>query len=109
MEFMKFDISSTFSRLLNEEEKQISEVKALKAEYIQAIDLLNSRKQILEGTNAEVRNTPEVKELIQAIDEEITILKDEYSKIATTEYSKTHVTEGVGMNVGDEAILGKKK
>jgi len=109
MEHMKFDISSSFSNLLNEEEKQLSEAKALKNEYLQAITMLNDRKSRLESTPAKIRETAEVKELILALDEEISHLKEEYSKVTTAELKVSHVDEGMGFNVGDEAELEKKK
>ena len=109
MEYMKFDISSSFNALLNEEEKQLSEAKALKNEYLQAISMLTDRKSRLESVPTDIRETAEVKELILALDEEISHLKEEYSKVTTAELSVTKVDEGMGFNVGDEAELGKKK
>lgn len=109
VEFMKFDASSTFSQLMNEEQRQIEEVSALKTEYIQAIDHLTSQKSMLESVSPEVKNTAEVKELMQAIDEEIDLLKTELGRITSAEHTATHVSEGMTFNVGDEAELGKKK
>lgn len=109
MEFMKFDISSSFSALLTEEEKEITAVKNLKSEYMAAIDMLSNRKLMLEAAHSTIRDTAEVKDLIEALDDEILLLKEEYSKIASAELSTTIVSEGLGFNVGDEAELLKKK
>lgn len=109
VEFMKFDASSTFSQLMNEEQRQLEEASALKNEYIQAIEHLTNQKSVLESVSPEVKNTTEVKELIQAIDEEINLLKAEFGRIASAEKTVTQVSEGMSFNVGDEAELGKKK
>lgn len=109
MEFMKFDASSTFAQLMNEEQKQLQEASELKKEYVEAIEHLTSQKNVLEGVSHDIRNTTEVKELIQAIDEEIDLLKKEFSRIASAEHTATNITEGMSYNVGDEAELGKKK
>jgi hypothetical protein len=109
MEYMKFDVSSTFSSLLNEEEKAIKESETLKAEFVSAIGHLNDQKTKLENLSNGLSENAEVKELIAAIDEEISFLKSEYSKVDTVERTTTKVDEGMGVNVGDEAELGKKK
>jgi|688.fasta_scaffold18054_7 hypothetical protein len=109
MEYMKFDISSTFSSLLTEETKAIKESNSLKAEMVTAITHLNEQKAKLENLPKEISENAEVKELIAAIDEEINFLKSEYSKVDSAERSTTKVDEGMGFNVGDEAELGKKK
>jgi len=109
MEYMKFDISSSFNALLNEEEIHLAEAKALKNEYLQAITMLNDRKSRLESVPAHIRETAEVKELILALDEEISHLQEEYSKVTTAELTASHIDEGMGFNVGDDAELGKKK
>lgn len=109
MEYMKFDISSTFSSLLNEEEKSMQKSAALKAELVSAIGHLNSQKTKLETLSNGLSENAEVKELVTAIDEEIEFLKSEYSKVDGVERSVTSVEEGMGVNVGDEAELEKKK
>jgi hypothetical protein len=109
MEFMKFDVTSTFSEFLNEESKQVSQVNELRKEYLQAIDLLTKKKEMLENMNAEIRENSELKDLIEAIQEEIGLLKEEYSKLSTTVTKATHIDEGLGVAVGDEASVGKKK
>lgn len=107
MEYMKFDISSAFSNLLNEEEKLLKQSQDIKEEYIKAIDILASRKQMLEKMGTEITSNEGVKELINILDEELAILKSEYSNLASAEIQVTQVTEG--MNVGDEAEFEKKK
>jgi hypothetical protein len=109
MEYMKTDISSTFSQLLNEEEKQIKEANRLKEEFIQAINYLNEQRQKLESAVASIGESQEIKDLISAIDEEISFVKAEYSKVSAAQTSATTISEGMGVNVGDEATLGKKK
>jgi hypothetical protein len=109
MEHMKFDISSSFTQLLNEEEKQLKELNALKEEYRNAMTLLGERKTTLENSPAEISQNPEVLAIIEAIEDEINLLKEEYSKLSTAEIKATQVSEGLGFNVGDEAELSKKK
>lgn len=109
MEHMKFDISSAFSSLLNEEAKVIKESNELKNELVSAISHLTSQKAKLESLPAEISENADVKELIASIDEEIDFLKSEYSRVDSAERSATKVDEGMGFNVGDEAELGKKK
>jgi len=109
MEHMKFDISSAFTQLLNEEEKQLVELKAAKADYQNAITILTDKKSMLENSPAEISQHPEVVSLIEAIEEEINFLKEEYSKLATTEFKSTQISEGLGFKPGDEAELSKKK
>ncbi len=109
VEFMKFDASSAFSELMNEEEKQLKKSSALKSEYAQAIDHLTNQKTMLESVSSEAKNSSEVKELIQAIDEEIDLLKKEYGRLTSAEHAVTHISEGMSFNVGDEAELEKKR
>jgi len=109
MEHMKFDISSAFTQLLNEEEKQLAELKAVKADYQNAIATLAEKKAVLENASEEISQHPEVVSLIEAIEEEINFLKEEYSKLSTAEFKATQISEGLGFKPGDEAELSKKK
>jgi hypothetical protein len=109
MEYMKFDLTSSFTSLLNEESKAVKESLALKEELVTAIAHLNEQKAKLENLSHGLSEKTEVKEIITAIDEEIVFLKSEYSKVDSAERSTTKVDEGMGFNVGDEAELGKKK
>jgi hypothetical protein len=109
MEFMKTDISSTFAELLNEEEVELKKLSALKEEFIQSIAHLTEHRSKLENLPDGMSEEAEVKNLIFAIDEEINFIKSEYAKLTTAEVTATTVTEGLGFNVGDTAMLGKKK
>lgn len=109
MEFMKTDISSTFAELLTEEETELKKLSALKEEFIQSIAHLTEHRSKLENLPDGMSEEAEVKDLIFAIDEEINFIKSEYAKLTTAEVAATTVTEGLGFNVGDTAMLGKKK
>jgi hypothetical protein len=109
MEFMKTDISSTFAELLNEEERELKKLSALKEEFVQSIAHLTEQRSKLENLPNGMSEEAEVKDLISAIDEEINFLKSEYAKLANAETAATTVSEGLGFNVGDTAMLGKKK
>jgi len=109
MEYMKTDISSSFAELLNEEEKELKKLSALKEEFVQSIAHLTEQRSKLENLPNMMSEEAEVKELIVAIEEEINFLKSEYAKLTTAETTATTVSEGLGYNVGDSALLGKKK
>jgi len=70
---------------------------------------LNEQRQKLESAVASIGESQEIKDLISAIDEEISFVKAEYSKVSAAQTSATTISEGMGVNVGDEATLGKKK
>jgi chromosome segregation ATPase len=91
------------------EKREIATLESKKAEYAEAIKYLEDRKNLLESQDEEVRNAPEVKELVEAISEEIANLKKDYFENQSKINSLTKVNEGVGANVGDTAEYLKKK
>lgn len=109
LEFVNYDLSLTFEDLMTPEKREIATLESKKAEYLEAINYLETRKNLLESQDEEIRNTPEVKELIEAISEEIATLKKDYFGNQNKINSLTQVTEGVGANVGDTAEYLKKK
>lgn len=109
LEFVNYDLSLTFEDLMTPEKREIATLESKKAEYSEAIQYLEQRKNLLESQDEEVRNAPEVKELIEAISEEIATLKKGYFENQTKINSLTNITEGVGANVGDTADYLKKK
>lgn len=109
LEFVNYDLSLTFEDLMTPEKREIATLESKKSEYTEAIQYLEQRKNLLESQDEEVRNTPEVKELIEAISEEIETLKKGYFENQSKINSLTNITEGVGANVGDTADYLKKK
>ena len=109
LEFVNYDLSRTFEDLMTPEKREIAALESKKGEYAEAIQYLEERLNLLESQEEIVRNAPEVKELIEAISEEISSLKKDYFENQTKINSLTKVTEGVGANVGDSAEYLKKK
>jgi hypothetical protein len=110
MEFASYDLGETYKDFLVNEEKVIKELTEQKEEYFSAINYLTDRKTQLENhPNEEVRESDEVKELITALDEELSTLKEEYRNIQNKINDVSYVTEGLGANVGDEVEYLKKK
>ena len=109
LEFVNYDLSLTFEDLMTPEKREIAALESKKSEYAEAMKYLEDRKNLLESQDEEVRNAPEVKELIEAISEEIDTLKKDYFENQSKINSLTKVTEGVGANVGDTADYLKKK
>lgn len=110
LEFMNYDLGVTFKSILPKEELKLSELSEKKKEYLSAITSLEEKKSLLENhTDARVKDSAEVKELVEAISEEIKNLKDEYFDIQSEINAITTVEEGIGFAVGDEAEVAKKK
>ena len=71
-----------FEQPIVELEAKINELNSKKKEYLDAINYLNDRKNLLENhPDADVRESADVKDILTAIIEEITTLKNDYSKI----------------------------
>lgn len=109
LEFVNYDLSLTFNEMMSPEKRQLTVLENKKSEYAEAIQFLESRKKMLEKQEEAIRNSPEMKELIEAIDEEIDILKNEYFNNQSQINSMTKMSEGVGFTVGDTAEFLKKK
>lgn len=110
LEFANFDLGLTFDTFIVNEEAQINKLSEEKDEYVTAIKHLEERKLQIENlSDVEVRESEEVKELLNSIDEEISNLKNEYYTIQNKITALSKVTEGVGANVGDEVEFLKKK
>jgi hypothetical protein len=109
LEFVNYDLSLTFNEMMSPEKRQLSVLENKKSEYSEAIQFLEKRKKMLEGQNESILSSPEIKELIEAIEEEIDILKKEYYNNQSKINSITKISEGVGYSVGDTAEYLKKK
>jgi len=108
LEFASFDLGLSFKEFLKEEEKTITKLQESKKEYFDAITYLEERQRTLELIeDEEIRESAEVKELIAAISEEISSLKESYYEVQNKINSLTTVSEGA--TVGDEAEYLKKK
>ena len=91
------------------ERKEIATLESKKSDYVDAIQYLEERKNLLEKQEEFIRNSSEVKSLIEAISEEIESLKKGYFENQSKINSLTKVSEGVGANVGDTVEYLKKK
>jgi hypothetical protein len=110
MEFASYDLGLTFKELLSKEDKTIVDLQEKATECMDAINYLEERKNILESiTDVDVRESSEVKELIAAIQEEVDSVREEYYNAKNAINAFTHVTEGLGVNAGDEVEYLKKK
>jgi hypothetical protein len=110
LEFANFDLGITFDTFIVNEEAKINKLSEEKSEYLAAIKHLEERRQQLDSIqDEELRESDEIKELATAIDEEISALKAEYYNIQNKITELSHVSEGLGANVGDEVEFLKKK
>ena len=110
LEFATFDLALTFKDYLMNEEAEISKLEEKRVEFMTAINYLDGKKKLLENHSViEVRESAEVKELLAAIDEEISSLKSDYFDVQTSINSFKNVNEGLGAAAGDEVEYLKKK
>jgi hypothetical protein len=110
LEFATFDLGLTYKDFLLDEERKINSLEEKRKEYVEAIDYLNAKKTLLESIeDSDVRESDEVKDLVYAIDEEMSTLKNEYFEVQNKINSLKIVNEGVGATVGDEVEYLKKK
>jgi hypothetical protein len=110
LEFMNYDLGKTFSNMLSNDEVKINELEAKRKEHLDAIAFLETRKVKIDSIeDSAVRESEEVKEIFEAINEEITRLKESYANVSNEIKNFTTVSEGVGVNVNDEVEHLKKK
>ena len=110
LEFMNYDLGKTFSNMLSKDEVKLNELEAKRKEYLDAIAFLEARKSKIDSIeDSTVRESEEVKEIFEAINEEITRLKESYANVSNEIKNFTTVSEGVGVNVNDEVEHLKKK
>ena len=110
LEFMNYDLGNTFADLLNVDEKQIKELDAKKADILEAINYLEERKAKIDAiANPAVRESEEMTNIYEAINDEIATLKESYAVVQQELRDFTTISEGVGANVNDEVEHLKKK
>ena len=110
LEFASFDLGITFDTFIVNEEAKINKLTEEKGEYLVAIKHLEEKKQQLENlSDTELLESSEIKDLITAIDEEVSTLKNGYYEIQNKINTLTTVSEGLGTSVGDEVEFLKKK
>lgn len=108
-EFVNYDLSLTFSDLMSPERKRMDILERERAEYAEAIAYLENRRTMLESQEESISNSPEIKEIISAITEEVNILKKSYFDAQSQIISLNKISEGAGATVGDTAEYLKKK
>ena len=110
LEFLNYDLGNSFTDLLSRDEVKVNELETKRKEYLDAIAYLETRKATIDGVeDSTVRESEEVKEIYEAINEEITRLKESYATVTNELKTFTTVSEGVGVNVNDEIEHLKKK
>ena len=103
LEFTHYDLGLTFTDVLAVEEASINKLEENKKEFLDAIAYLENRKNLLENhENVELRESEEVKEILSAIDEEISTLKSEYFNVQNEITALKTATTNEGVAVGDE-------
>ena len=110
LEFMNYDLGKTFSSMLSNDEVKLNELEAKRKEYLDAIAFLETRKDKINSIDDnDIRESVEIKEITEAINEEITRLKESYAIVSTKIKNFSTIAEGVGVNVNDEVEHLKKK
>lgn len=108
LEFMNYDLGKTFEDLLTQDEVKLNELNAQRNEILEAINYLNVRKEKINSIEDQaVRESSEMKEIQDAINEEINRLQESYADVTNAIKNFTSVNEGV--NVDDDVEVGKKK
>lgn len=108
LEFAKYDLGNAYTEFLKVEEKELKELETKKAEILEAINYLETKRtQLTSIPDEAIRESEEVVSLVEAIDEEIANVKSEYYDVKNKINSLTYVAEGA--NVGDEVEHLKKK
>lgn len=110
MEFAHYDLSNAFASLLSEKERELKKLEESKKQLLDTITYLEDRKTLIEGIDDEdVRESAEVKEVLEMINTEIDAVKSVYYEIHNRQKELTTVQEGLGATVGDEVEYLKKK
>jgi hypothetical protein len=110
MEFAHYDLSNAFASLLSEKERELKKLEESKKQLLDTITYLEDRKTLIEGIDDEdVRESVEVKEVLEMINTEIDAVKSVYYEIHNRQKELTTVQEGLGATVGDEVEYLKKK
>ena len=108
LEFAKYDLGNAYTEFLKVEEKEVKELDTKKNEILEALNYLETKRNELTSIPDEtIRESEEVLALVEAIDDEITNIKNDYYDVKNKINSLTHVSEGV--TVGDEVEHLKKK
>lgn len=110
LEFANYDLGKTFTSFLSEEELHLNTIESSKKEFLDSIEYLQNKKNMLENhSDSEIRESAEVKEIIALINEEIDAAKKSYLNLQNKAKSLTTIQEGVGAIAGDEVEYLKKK
>ena len=108
LEFASYDLANTFKSVLNEEEAQIRQIEEQKKTFLDTIEYMQSKKSMLENhPDSDIRESEEVKQLVEMLDEEIATAKQGYLELQNKVKNLTTVSEGA--NAGDEVEHLKKK
>jgi len=108
LEFAKYDLGNAYTDFLKVEEKELKELETKQSEIFEAIEYLESKRtQLTSITDEAIRESDEVKSLVEAIDEEIATVKNSYYDVKNKINNLTYVAEGA--SVGDEVEFEKKK
>lgn len=92
-EFLNYDLGNTFSDLLPQDIRIVKEYEEEKEEYMTAIKHLESKREELQLSD--FSNDKKIKEIIEAITEEINKLKSEYYSIQEKIESHSTVSETI--------------
>lgn len=108
LEFMNYDLGNTFKNLLNKEELTIKILESELKDYFEAIQMLEGKENKIKSIeDKEIRNSEEVKSLLEAISEEIDNLKETYTEINKKITGLKQISES--LNVNDSVEVLKKK
>lgn len=95
MEHMRFDVSSAFKDLLPNKERILNQISETKKSYVTYINELNDKAKSLLG----MPRTENVRMALDAINEEIEIMKSEYKDYINRTENYTSISEGVTVTV----------
>jgi hypothetical protein len=109
LEFLNYDLGNTFKDLLTKEETRINEFENEKKSILEAISYLEVRKTKIDELDQSIRESSEIKDIYEAITDEIDDLKASYSAVEKQRNSFTSLAEGVGVKTNDEVEFEKKK
>lgn len=95
MEHMRFDVSSAFKDILPNKEKILNQIDETEKAYIKYIDTLNEKLGSLKADqgNAIVKMT------VDAINEELNSVKNEYKDYVNSVQQYTNVSEGISLTL----------
>lgn len=109
-EFMNYDISESFTDLLNSEESKIQEIEETKKVYIETISEMEEKLSELKTLDiGNVVSKEQYNDIVETLETELEELKDEYNSYVSEAEKKTVSKSIEDFQIGDTVYCHKTK